>query len=563
MQRKKSYWKLLCMLCMLCCVFFVTEKYTVHSVSAATATKKIEVLNEKGKYLKKIDGSWYYYDKKGKPMTDIHYIKIPGGQEIGSGYYMFEADGRMVRKRVMYYLKKRVIDGVTFQGYYMTSVEGRFSLTVKGLRYFSTVYYNGTAKKKTLNNFYYVGKYGKLSTAAQLRYIPETTTGGKTFTEGYYMFDNKGCLITGKGVRWMKAAKVNGVEFKEGYYYFASNGRMSRTKCFRKLKQTVDGVKFNGYYYFGDTNARLYQKSGWVTFKNKKYYLNSKGKRYENCWKGGYYLLEDGTIAVSMRVPDGSYVDHNGRKCAKNEMALSSLKSQINQTISKYSGTWSVYVKNLKTGDIVLINDVSMYPASTIKAFAMASMYDQINKGKVSYTSSIKSNLWYMITESDNEAYNQIVMQHTSSRNFASGAYLVNQYLKANGYLNTECHTTLSPSYTGYRSDGLGSNKASAKDCGVLLEKIYKGTCVSKKYSKEMLNLLKNQKRTWKIPYALPAGVTTANKTGETSTTQHDMAIVYGAKTDYVLCVFSSNVSEYYGIRGIREISSQVYNYLN
>ena len=26
--------------------------------------------------------------KKGKPMTDIHYIKIPGGQEIGSGYYM-------------------------------------------------------------------------------------------------------------------------------------------------------------------------------------------------------------------------------------------------------------------------------------------------------------------------------------------------------------------------------------------------------------------------------------------------------------------------------------------
>lgn len=44
---------------------------------------------------------------------------------------------------------------------------------------------------------------------------------------------------------------------------------------------------------------------------------------------------------------------------------------------------------------------------------------------------------------------------------------------------------------------------------------------------------------------------------------QHDMAIVYGKKTTYVICVFSSNIGEYYGINGIRNISRYVYNYLN
>lgn len=54
-----------------------------------------------------------------------------------------------------------------------------------------------------------------------------------------------------------------------------------------------------------------------------------------------------------------------------------------------------------------------------------------------------------------------------------------------------------------------------------------------------MLNLLLRQTRRWKIPSGLPSGVRVANKTGETSSVDHDMAIVFGKKTDYVICVFS------------------------
>ena len=54
-----------------------------------------------------------------------------------------------------------------------------------------------------------------------------------------------------------------------------------------------------------------------------------------------------------------------------------------------------------------------------------------------------------------------------------------------------------------------------------------------------------------------------ANKTGETSSVDHDMAIVFGKKTDYVICVFSRTGSEEYAIPRIRDISGTVYKYLN
>ena len=78
-----------------------------------------------------------------------------------------------------------------------------------------------------------------------------------------------------------------------------------------------------------------------------------------------------------------------------------------------------------------------------------------------------------------------------------------------------------------------------------------------------MLNLLLAQERRYKIPAGLSSGVKSGNKTGETDSYQHDAAIVYGKKTDYVICVFSRTGSEGYAIPRIKSISGTVYNYLN
>ena len=61
----------------------------------------------------------------------------------------------------------------------------------------------------------------------------------------------------------------------------------------------------------------------------------------------------------------------------------------------------------------------------------------------------------------------------------------------------------------------------------------------------------------------LPDGIKSANKTGETDQDQHDIAIVYGEKTTYILCVMSENCPESTAVTNIQNISKIVYNYLN
>ncbi|MDO4306556.1 MAG: serine hydrolase [Eubacteriales bacterium] len=536
--RRQSFWlkgMMAAVLFMAAILFgYTTELLPASQVQAAAAqtsakkktTTTIYFTNKSGTYLKKIKNEWYLKNSKNKALTGIQYLVIPKKEGLETGYYMFDKKGMLVQKSAVYYVKKQKIGKVVFRGYHYTGPTGRFYTHPNGIIYLK----NKTCNGRTFNGLYYLGDHGRLTDTAQMRRI--------------------------------SAKKVGNIYIATGYYYFTKHGQLRRAPEFHSLNQTLNGKRYVGNYYFGGANGALCRKAGWITLNNKQYYVTASGKRYENCWKQGYYFLSDGTVAKNQRVPDGSYVDCDGHKCTKAEMKLSSLKKQVKAMTDGYYGTWSVYVKNLKTGDVLSINDQAMYPASVIKPFVMASTFDQINRKKLAYTSTVKSLLKSMITVSDNESYNQLVRMNSPSGNFVSGAAVVNSYLKKNGYTKTGCHSTLHPSSSYFTSDG-SSNTSSAKDCGVLLEKIYKGTCVSSKYSKEMLDLLLGQTRRWKIPSSLPAGTKVANKTGETSTVQHDMAIVYGPKTTYVICVFSSNVSEYNGNNGIRNVSRYIYNYLN
>lgn len=330
-----------------------------------------------------------------------------------------------------------------------------------------------------------------------------------------------------RGVHYVKFPRGKG--FTTGYYYFKRNGVLNTKKAFRKLNTTVNNVKFYGEYYFGGKNGRLRTKAGWVQVSGKKYYITASGRKFTNGWKKGYYLLKNGQIARNTKTPDGFYVDETGRKCSKADWNLRELKKSLENMTAGYSGTWSVYLKNLETGGEILINDKSMRPASVIKLFVMASTYDQIYKGNIKKTSYVSGLLSSMITVSDNEAYNALVRLNGGG-SFSGGCDVINRYLKKNGFDHTECHYSLHPSSTPLSTDGKGSNKVGAEDAGRLLEQIYDGTCVSAKYSGEMKELLLRQTRRAKIPSGIPSGIKVGNKTGETSTEQNDVAIVYGKK---------------------------------
>lgn len=252
------------------------------------------------------------------------------------------------------------------------------------------------------------------------------------------------------------------------------------------------------------------------------------------------------------------------------------LKKELIKLLKDTDGTWSIYVKDLKSRVSFSIHNEEMYAASLVKLFVMEKCFadykelvanDMKNSDdKECSTKHIRTLLKGMIEVSDNESFNELVKLQNADKDFEEGAEEINQYLETQGYTDTGVYHTLHPSFSECEWISDERNHTSVEDCGLLLERIYEGDCVSKKASAEMMELLLNQQLTEKIPAGLQENemVVCANKTGETESDNHDAAIVFGSKKDYVLCIMSSEWEDSNeAVAAIQEISKIVYEMLN
>ena len=423
------------------------------------------------------------------------------------GFYCLKEDGGKDAAAAVHYFDEMKIDGTVLDGFYYHDESGCYRAESPHIVKISKLTCmkpdeNGDTVEQSFDGYYMVNNLGKLTAAPQVRYIDNLTMDGITFN---------------------------------GYYYFDENGRMVTETGMHELEMSSNGQMFSGTYYFGGTNGVLVQEAG-IT-------------------------------------PDGFPVDETGKVTGLEDLGIDTLKPQLEAMISGYDGEWSVYVKDLESNEDFALNDKPLYSASLIKAFVMAKTYqdmDDVLKNEAAQMKTtvddtkvqdkVNTLLWNMITVSDNESCNELGRLQSDTHDFLDGAKQVNKYLKKEGYTKTSYQSTLHPSASKLITLG-GHNQTTVTDCGKLLERIYRGECVSKEASEEMLNLLKNQQNTSKIPEGLGVDVPTANKTGETDEDQHDIAIVYGTKTTYILCVMSENSSN--AIANIKSIARVVYNYLN
>lgn len=309
-------------------------------------------------------------------------------------------------------------------------------------------------------------------------------------------------------------------------------------------------------------------KSQWVEDGAKKYYFRDgyPVTGWQEIDGDTYYFDKNGVMAKNQMIEKNRYVGPNGKLVPVEEIpkyekeGLSELKIILRDTIEDYRGTCSIYVKNLDTNEYLSITDEQIKSASLIKIYNMATVYDEIEKGNLEKDETVTNYLHNMITVSDNGAYNHL-LKILGEGNATKGAELITDYCKENGFEDTGCGGTLSSKETGFSSVWLFTNYTSSKDCGHLLEKIYRGTLVSEEASEDMLSLLKQQEWRMKIPAGLPEGVVCANKTGEYDDRQHDAAIVYSDGADYILTVMTDGDGA--AISHIQNISSIVYEYFN
>lgn len=295
-------------------------------------------------------------------------------------------------------------------------------------------------------------------------------------------------------------------------------------------------------------------------------------KKVENAKK--QEVLQKKETAEKKKAEEEKKAKQKEKKREEAKVIMENLQGQVETMVEGFEGDWSVYVQELDSGSEFSVNSHQLYPASLIKLYVMAATYenmDQVIEKETEYLGSeakaeeeINRLLKNMIEISDNESYNELLKLQSPNKKIKEACAAVNSYLQDNGYEDTEVHTTLVPAYSKFQKDGLGDNVTTVEDCGKLLEAIYKGECVSEEASSNMLDFLLNQENDIKIASGVPKGTKVANKTGETSDVQHDAAIVYGEKRDFILCIMTDQIPGA-GITfgNIHELTAAVYDALN
>ena len=246
----------------------------------------------------------------------------------------------------------------------------------------------------------------------------------------------------------------------------------------------------------------------------------------------------------------------------KPEKTMTGLEQELAGQLSEYEGEWSVYVKNLSTDEAFVLNDQPMKSASVMKLFIMGTVYKAFECGELERTEEIMSLMNKMISYSDNASSNEL-LSRLGSGSYADGIEKVNAFIKEYGFSN------MTMEYNGFDDsatimDPEHFNQVTAKDCGKLLEDIYRRIWVSRGVSNEIEDMLLAQQTRYKIPAGLPESVLCGNKTGEMDATENDAAIIYAKDCDYILVVLSNGwSSKDQAITRIQSVSSLVYDYLN
>jgi beta-lactamase class A len=249
---------------------------------------------------------------------------------------------------------------------------------------------------------------------------------------------------------------------------------------------------------------------------------------------------------------------------------LQRLEAQIQRLTRSANATWGVYVKCLETGEeIALDADREMDTMSTIKIPLMVVAFEQIRAGRFrlsdTYTLAkedvlpgtgilrsmdagavitVKDLITLMIIVSDNTATDVLYRM-------VGGPEKVTQRMQALGLKSTRADRTARAWFEALRAHGNNAefHKAgkhpygisTAREMGVLLERMERGTLVDEDSSKQMLQILRGQLYRTRIPRFL-AGWAVPHKTGDfLPYIADDVGVLESTERKVVISVFTAN----------------------
>ncbi len=267
------------------------------------------------------------------------------------------------------------------------------------------------------------------------------------------------------------------------------------------------------------------------------------------------------------------------------------LEKRIAAELYSYQGQMSVFVDDLHGSTVQIGADEEYETASVIKAFILAALYAQVERGKadldalIPYEESqfvdgsgmlralgvgtrlkVRDTATMMIICSDNIATNMIIDY--------LGLDLINACIRELGFAHTVLHNPLHFD----RYEKLGTT--TPRDYAALLAQIAKGTLVSPQASAAMLGILRQQHYNTMLTHDFPQFyldceetgepelIWVASKSGSMNACRNDGGIIHTPYGEYVIVLMNKNfhdIIEYndhpamvYGARVSRMILDQI-----
>lgn len=215
----------------------------------------------------------------------------------------------------------------------------------------------------------------------------------------------------------------------------------------------------------------------------------------------------------------------------------------VKKNIANSDATFGVVVIDLNTNQKYALNENEEFEsASLYKLMIMYVLFKMESEGKINLQSPHdQTNLKQMITMSSNDDAIYLVDKYTSWTE-------ITQVLLSEGLIDTHLDRDViitTPS-----------------DIAKLLELILNSKTVSEKEKSEMFTLLSEQKINDRIPVLLPVNAIVAHKTGELNDVRHDVGIVIGPKSKFILVLMTKGAKNPDSVKPIMsQISLELYNF--
>lgn len=234
------------------------------------------------------------------------------------------------------------------------------------------------------------------------------------------------------------------------------------------------------------------------------------------------------------------------------------LTKQLQNFIQNFNGDIGIYVKNLKNGKIVAINADTIFPtASMVKIPIVIGLMDKMTKGELTYHQELiyRDSLLYagvdilgsfkdgekielskvlllMLTTSDNTA--SLWLQ-----GLAGTGMRINAILDSMGFLKTRVNSRTSGREDARNTYGWG--QTTPREMATLLERIYRGSMISKAASDRMLRSLNKNYWDAESLSQIPPYAAVFSKNGAVDASRSEVVLVHGKKSNYVFCICTKN----------------------